>query len=125
MSLSSIARAASAGLRVVTLDFDVRGYIEAETAAELPAAPDETPSHMVVFRGVGDDRNPMLVDRDTAGILELSDGTRTVQVIAEALGGDRPDGREAASRWIEHLFGLGFLCLRKPAMSARAAGASD
>ena len=114
-----------AGLRVVTFDFDVRGFIEAEASSDFPAAPDETPSHLVVFGGVGDDRNPMLVDRDTAGILELSDGTRTVRVIAEAMGGDRPDGCEAASHWIEHLFGLGFLCLRNSAMSARPAGPSD
>jgi hypothetical protein len=62
------------------------------------------PSHIVVF-GKATMREPLLVDRFTARILELSDGTRTGDEIVRQL--DRQFGRSEPLdhlAWIENLF---------------------
>jgi hypothetical protein len=108
---------------VVAFDFDVRGFIEAETAAGFPAEPGDGPSFLIVFRG-GDDRNPVLVDDRTVRILALADGTRTAASIAGELAGDSTDDIRRATDWIEHLFQVGLIGLRSgdPGGEVRAAG---
>jgi hypothetical protein len=63
------------------------------------------PSYAVAFAGAPQRREPLVVDETTARILQLSDGTRTVAQIVDALvdSADRTAARECAE-WIERLF---------------------
>ena len=64
---------------------------------------------VVLFEG---GRNPVVVDEETASILALCDGRRTVAEIAETVGGAE-DARRI--EWIERLFALGLIGLREKA----------
>ena len=71
--------------------------------------------NLIVLRGDGPDigHNPLVVDAETAQILELCDGHRTVSQIASEIvgtGGTLP-GRRLA--WIQHLFTIGLIGFRE------------
>ena len=86
----------------------------ATTAAEFPASPTPRRSYIIAFaRSSGERRSPLLVDRVTARILELSDGTRTAAKIIRHL--HQESGKSAMDddlNWIENLFVNGFIHLR-------------
>jgi glycosyltransferase involved in cell wall biosynthesis len=102
-------------LRVLAFDYDVSEFRGVRDAKELPAEPTRRPSYLAVFAGEHRERTPLLVDRATARILELSDGTRTAGEILERL--KREDGLPEAPdnfEWIETLFIDGLVRLRHP-----------
>jgi hypothetical protein len=103
-----------AQIRVVEFDYDVSGFLGAQTIAAFPAEAERRRSYIVAFGGSeGERRDPLLVDELTVRILRLSDGTRTAAEIVEALikdGGTSADDDHIA--WIEELFLLGLLSLR-------------
>jgi glycosyltransferase involved in cell wall biosynthesis len=102
-------------LRVLSFDYDISAFRGPRKAEELPAAPAHRASYLVVFAGESGARDPLLVDRATARILELSDGTRTANDIQEQL--KREDALLAGQdelEWIETLFLDGLVRLRHP-----------
>jgi glycosyltransferase involved in cell wall biosynthesis len=107
------------GVRVLHFDYDVAEFRAVRSLGDLPAAASPRPSHMVVFDGKGQ-REPLLVDHDTAWFLELCDGTRTVGEIMQGL---QRTGDSVLSRcgleWIENLFVLGLIGLRRPGAANR------
>jgi len=106
-------------LHIIEFDYDVRGFLGAQSIAEFPIAVTRRCSHIVVFaRCNGLRAEPLLVDELTARMLQLSDGTRTVLQIAEELGGET-SGRDDQIRWIEHLFLLGLLSLQDPGFALK------
>jgi glycosyltransferase involved in cell wall biosynthesis len=91
-------------LRVLAFDYDVSGFLAAQSAAEFPVRLTQSPSYLVAFRRNGhEQREPLLVDRATAQILELCDGTRTAAQIAGQLNQDKAEIDDNL-RWIEGLF---------------------
>ncbi|MFL6797938.1 MAG: glycosyltransferase [Xanthobacteraceae bacterium] len=102
-------------VRILEFAFDVADFLGARTLAQLPTSPHERPSFMVAFRRLpNDERNPLVIDAFTARILNLSDGTRTVQEILNECGGDASAERDRD--WIEKLFVDGLISLhdRRP-----------
>ena len=90
-------------LRILTFDYDISDFREARTAAELPPEPMREPSYVIAFAGERGARDPLLVDRMTARILELSDGTRTATEIFQQLRHERSSSRaEDTFAWIEN-----------------------
>jgi glycosyltransferase involved in cell wall biosynthesis len=75
----------------------------------------ERPRHVIAFAQVnGGRREPLFVSDLTARILQLSDGTRTVQEIAAEIGSeDRHGDGQQAFRQIEELFVSGLLWLHE------------
>jgi glycosyltransferase involved in cell wall biosynthesis len=102
--LGGLAPVRDSRLRILQFDQDVSEFWGIRTLADFPASMSPGPSHIVVF-GKATMREPLLVDRFTARILELSDGTRTGDEIVRQL--DRQFGRSAPLdhlAWIENLF---------------------
>ena len=101
-------------LRVIEFDYDVSGFMPGRTVAELPVLPTQRRSYIVAFgRSDGGRREPLLVDGVTAGILALSDGTRTAADIAEELNLPATgQGRAENLKWIEDLSVQGLISLR-------------
>jgi glycosyltransferase involved in cell wall biosynthesis len=100
-------------LRVIEFDYDVADFMGARTIADLPTSPAPRRSYIVAFSSAdGEGRNPLMVDRTTAQILMLSDGTRTASEIAREL--DRQAGGATDSTslaWIEGLLVHGLISL--------------
>ncbi len=100
-------------LRVLAFDYDVSDFLSAQSAAEFPARLKQSPSYLVAFRRNGHEkREPLFVDRATAQILELCDGTRTVAQIAGQLNKDE-SAIDDNLRWIEGLFRRGLIRLEE------------
>ena len=71
----------------------------------------------MVVLGQGTQRRSMLVDRHTARILELSDGTRTAREIAEQLDREFKETKLPDHlKWIEELLLSGLVGLRDKAI---------
>ncbi len=59
-------------------------------------------------------RNPLMVDEETARILALCDGRRTIgEIVAEIEGAADGTGVAARIDWIRHLFALGLIGVRE------------
>ncbi len=101
-------------LRVLTFDFDVTELVSVRNADDLAAPPASRRSYLVVFgRSNGGRRNPLAVDRATARILALSDGTRSASEIVEELNREGELLRDGIGfKWIEYLFAHGLVSLR-------------
>jgi glycosyltransferase involved in cell wall biosynthesis len=93
------------GIKVLAFDCDIAAFQTAQSLEDLPNAPRWHPSYVVVFGGGESAPNPLLVDRATARILELSDGTRTTRQIMDLL---KPEMEQSDIDddldWIETLF---------------------
>ncbi|HEY1361814.1 MAG TPA: glycosyltransferase, partial [Xanthobacteraceae bacterium] len=112
--LAGLIALRSPDLRVLEFEFDVSRLAGARTPAELPASPSPQPSWMIVFApDAGDGRSPLVVDRTTARILELCDGTRSVLQIAGELRHAARRGIEENLAWIENLFVHGLISLEE------------
>jgi glycosyltransferase involved in cell wall biosynthesis len=100
-------------LRMTT--FDASELRNGKTAPSSPTAVAPRPRHVVAFAQVGGERRePLFVSDQTARILELSDGTRTVLEIAKEIrSGNRRAGGKRALRQIEELFVSGLLWLQE------------
>jgi glycosyltransferase involved in cell wall biosynthesis len=102
-------------LRVLAFDHDISMFRDARKEEGLTAMPPKNPSYLVVFAGEQPARDPIMVDRTTARILELSDGTRTASEILDQLKCE--DGLLEVDDnldWIEALFVDGLVRLRHP-----------
>jgi glycosyltransferase involved in cell wall biosynthesis len=117
--LAALVPVRDPGLRVLAFDHDILPYLAVRTAAEFPAVPKPGRGYIVAFgRRNGDRRHPLLVDRATARILELSDGTRTAAEIALELHCDAGNSTAAdIVKWIENLFVSGLISLQETASS--------
>jgi len=105
-------------LRLLVFAEDIALLSNAGDAAELPAQLMPGPSFLAAF--AGGIREPLLVDRATARILELSDGTRTVATLAAQLRAEEGFGdREDDLAWIEALFLEGLVRLCQPEAESR------
>jgi hypothetical protein len=99
-------------LRMITFDVSA---MRRGNEADVPAAPTPQPRHVVAFAlANGERREPLFVSAQTARILELSDGTRTVQEIVKETGSGNPGGSRRALRQVEELFVSGLLWLQEP-----------
>jgi hypothetical protein len=100
-------------LRMIAID--VSELRAGKTEPEHPAAGTPRPRHVVAFaQANGGRREPLFVSDQTARILELSDGTRTVIEIVREIGSENPPkGEGGALRQIEELFVSGLLWLRE------------
>ena len=117
--LAALVPVRDSQLRVVAFDYDVSEFMGIETAAELPAFPTQSPSYIVAFGSSGDERRaPLLVDKITARILELSDGTRTAAQIARQLRESGMSEIHDNLDWIENLFLHGLLQLQDARVDA-------
>jgi glycosyltransferase involved in cell wall biosynthesis len=107
-------------LRVVEFDHDVSAFMDVGPAVEFPAFPKESPSYVVAFGSSdGERRAPLLVDKVTARILALSDGTRTAAQIVRQLGQEGAMlAVDDSLGWIENLFLCGLLRLQDSLVSA-------
>jgi glycosyltransferase involved in cell wall biosynthesis len=100
-------------MRILAFDFDISEFRGVRRVAELPAVPRVCASYLAVFAGENGMRDPVLIDRKTARIFELSDGTRTVGDICEQLQCDGAVPKfDDDLAWIETLFVRGLLRLR-------------
>jgi glycosyltransferase involved in cell wall biosynthesis len=91
--------------RILEFDYDVSAFRGARTMADLPARPTLGPSYIIAFAGQDEAREPLLIDRKTTRILELSDGSRTVAEILERLKLERLLTKaDDELAWIEGLF---------------------
>ena len=80
-------------LRMITFDVSA---MRRGNEADVSAAPTPQPRHVVAFaQANGERREPLFISDQTARILELSDGTRTVREIAKANRIGQP-GRQQA-----------------------------
>ena len=92
-------------IRILAFDCDISAFQTAQSLEDLPNAPRRHPSYVVVFGGGESAPNPLLVDRATARILELSDGTRTTRQIMDQLKREtRRKDTDDDLNWIETLF---------------------
>ena len=100
-------------IRILTFDYDVSEFTQVKSVAALPPVPGRRSSYIVVFASSGmEQRGPLVIDGLTARVLELSDGTRTANEIANALDyGAHAGSTVAALRWIENLFVCGLVRL--------------
>lgn len=109
-----------ASVRILSFDYDISEFQHADSLEDLPDAPNRRPSYVVVFGGEASPSDPLLVDRDTARILELSDGTRTTRQIIDRLKREAPPretGEDFAS--IETLFVNGLIGFTDSAATQR------
>ena len=96
---------------ILRFEHDISELLRIQTIADFPERLGLGPSHVLVCRG-NTSRGPQLIDRFTARILELSDGTRTCDEIAAQL--DREFGRREPLNhlaWMENLFLSGLIGL--------------
>jgi hypothetical protein len=99
-------------VRILRFDYDITPFLKVETLSDFPASVEAGPSYIAVF-GNGTPKEPLLIDRFTARILELSDGTRTASEIVGQL--DREFGRTESIdhlAWIENLLLSGLIGVR-------------
>ncbi len=112
--LAALAPVRDPRLRILKFDYEVRDFLSARTAAELPTMTRPGPSYIVAYGRSGDQqREPLIVDGLTAHILMLSDGRRSAAEIAGELDRKSNSSVEPTPlEWIEHLFvyGLIWLC---------------
>jgi glycosyltransferase involved in cell wall biosynthesis len=97
--------------RVLRFDYDISEFMKVESIADFPTSIGPGPSHLVVG-GVAASDGPLLIDRFTARILELSDGARTSDEIATQV--DQESGRiETLDHlaWIENMLLSGLISL--------------
>ena len=102
-------------LRVIEFNFDVSDFMGVGAAAEFPARPAPRRSYIAAFRRSNDDgqRSPVMIDRLTARMLELSDGTRTALEVVRELDQQGSTSSEADNvKWMENLFVQGLISLR-------------
>jgi glycosyltransferase involved in cell wall biosynthesis len=112
--LENLVPVLAPALRVLVFAHDVAQFTGIADIADLPPEPVRRQSHVVVFGRRDGQRDPAIVDRLTAQILELADGTRTVARIVRALESNAPSAEAGRSlRWIERLFVEGFISLRE------------
>jgi len=111
-------------LQIMAPRLHTSGSSEERIETETPANPAPAPVHIVVIDASSKDRKKSLrVDRVTAEILKLSDGTRTALEIAEAVTSPSLPSQVAANlEWIERLFVLGLIGLSDAALGFIAAG---
>jgi glycosyltransferase involved in cell wall biosynthesis len=100
-----------ARLRILEFDHDVTDFLGAKAASDLPAILRPGPGYVAAFARGG--REPLVIDGLTAHILKLSDGTRSVTEIANALSrmadcSAKPDILD----WTEHMFVGGLIALQ-------------
>jgi hypothetical protein len=95
-------------LRVLNFDYDLRDFRNVRSVADFPVVASPGSSSIVIFGDYNDaPREPLLIDRATARVLELSDGKRCVGEILKKIGkGD--DGLP----WVERLLVCGLLHLQ-------------
>ena len=75
----------ASGVRVLEFDVQVRPFIMAGQATDLPAQPEAGASHLVVLP-IGPDHNAVLpIDGQTAGFLQQCDGSEQARTIAAEL----------------------------------------
>jgi hypothetical protein len=101
-------------LRMITIDVSELRAGKPEPLDTAKSAP--RPRHVVAFAQTnGERREPLFVSDQTARLLELSDGTRTVgDIVRQAAGlANPPAGRAGALRQIEELFVSGLLWLQQ------------
>jgi glycosyltransferase involved in cell wall biosynthesis len=103
-------------MRVIEFDYDLSGFLSAESAAQFPATLRCGPGYIIAFGSGHQRRDPLLVDQGTAEILGLCDGTRTAAEIANQID-DGQASLAATLEWIEELFLLGLLRLQDSAPS--------
>jgi glycosyltransferase involved in cell wall biosynthesis len=109
-------------IRVLEFDYDVSEFMGVRTTGELPRFPIRRRSYIVAFAcSNGERRSPLLIDRITARILELSDGTRTAAKIVRQLnhegGISETDGN---LDWITNLFVCGLVQLHDAVSMSRS-----
>lgn len=109
-------------LRVLQFDHDITPLRSVKSIADLPVSLAAGRSHMVVFRRDAR-RSPLFVDRFTARILELSDGTRTGSAVVNQLEQELGRAKQVDHRdWIEKLFLSGLIELHADATGTSASG---
>ena len=100
-------------LRTLAFDFDVAELMAVRSADDLMMPPTLRRSHIVAFGRSGRRRDPLVVDGATAGILELSDGTRTATEIVGVLNRQGLAARYGDGlKRIEYLFAHDLISLR-------------
>jgi len=110
--LAELAPARDPQLRIIAFDFDVAEFMGVQTVDEFPFDLSPRRSFIVAFGGSqGTRRNPLLVDRLTARILTLSDGTRTAGQIVSELTKETGNSIRESLDWIENLFVQGLISL--------------
>ena len=82
--LGSLTPVRNGRFRILRFERDISDLLSVQSVSEFPSALGPGPSHVVVFGDTS--KEPLLVDRFTARILELSDGTRTGNEIIDQLG---------------------------------------
>lgn len=100
-------------LRVLVFDFEVADLMAVRTANDLATPPRPRRSYIIAFgRSNCGRRDPLVVDRATAEILALSNGTRTAMEIVRELNnlGFAFRDEEGLKR-IEYLFAQGLISL--------------
>jgi glycosyltransferase involved in cell wall biosynthesis len=107
-------------LRVLTFDFEVTELMSVRNADDLAAPPTSHRSYLVAFgRSAGGRRSPLAVDRTTARILTLSDGTRRAsEIIGELNREGLLSGEGIGFKRIEYLFAHGLISLRDGGLDA-------
>ena len=108
--LGSLTPVRNGQFRILRFERDISDLLRVQSVSEFPSALGPGPSHVVVFGDTS--KEPLLVDRFTARILELSDGTRTGNEIIVQLG--QEFGRQKSDdqlAWVENLLLLGALGL--------------
>lgn len=100
-------------VRLVAFDYDATELLSAQTVEGLPASPSPRETFIAVFRrSDAEGRNPLVIDGETARILELCDGRKTAVEIAVALGDAEGPAFARRVAWIRHLFVVGLVGLR-------------
>jgi glycosyltransferase involved in cell wall biosynthesis len=94
------------------LKFDASALEEQRANAGRSAARKRRERNIITFtQRNGETRERLLVSDESARILELSDGTRTVREIAARIEAENPQGREPVLQLIEEMFATGLLWL--------------
>jgi glycosyltransferase involved in cell wall biosynthesis len=114
-------------LRVLQFDFDVSAFLGVRTAGEFPRFLIRRRSYIVAFaRANGKRRGPLVIDRITARILELSDGTRTAAEIVRQLKHEGDISEiEGNLDWIANLFICGLVQLHDARLNSGMVGQPD
>ena len=99
--------------RILRFEYDISEFLRVQSVADFPQSVGAGPGQIVVFSKRAS-REPLLIDRFTARILELSDGTRTGDRIVDQL--NREFGRTKSAdhlTWLESLLLSGLIGLRE------------
>jgi glycosyltransferase involved in cell wall biosynthesis len=121
--LAELVPVRDARLRILEFDHDVTDFLGAKAASDLPAILRSGPGYVAAFTGRR--REPLVIDGLTAHFLELSDGTRSVTEISNALSrqADR-SGEPDLLDWTEHMFVRGLIALQDPPNAERSISSS-